>query len=40
MTPYLAAADATRSLTIKDDRYIDQNITWTQTLSEYDSWCS
>ena len=30
---YLAAPDATRSLTIKDDRYIDQNITWTQTLS-------
>ena len=30
---YLAAADATQSLTIKDDRYLDQNITWTQTIS-------
>ena len=30
---FLAAADATRSLTIKDDRYIDQNISWSQTLS-------
>ena len=30
---YLAAADATQSLTVKDDRYLDQNITWTQTIS-------
>jgi hypothetical protein len=30
---YLAAADVTQSLTVKDDRYLDQNITWTQTIS-------
>ena len=30
---YLAAADVTQSLTVKDDRYLDQNISWTQTIS-------
>ena len=30
---YLAAPSVTQSLTIKDDRYVDQNITWTQTIS-------
>ena len=30
---YAAATAVTQSLTVKDDRYFDQNITWTQTIS-------
>ena len=30
---YAAATPVTQSLTVKDDRYLDQNITWTQTIS-------
>ena len=30
---YAAATPATQSLTVKDDRYLDQNITWDQTIS-------
>ena len=29
---YQAAPEVTQSLTVKDDRYLDQNITWTQTI--------
>ena len=30
---YQAAPAVTQSLTVKDDRYLDQNITWDQTIS-------